>query len=498
MVWKLRSGTVERISPVEASLVDIPCRLPGGAKPVSTSITVQKTNARAGATRPGALVGMLSVKALVRMTGVVGLALIAACGEPDTILSGERLSIRDGLPGGAALTVNESRPIALPAAVTNAAWTHRGGDADHLLRHPALPGTLTLAFATGIGAGDSRGNRITADPVVEGGRIFTLDASSTVSATSTGGATAWRRDVSPASDRPGDASGGGLAVQGNVLIVTTGFGEVIALDAASGGEIWRQDINAPATAAPTIAGGIVYAVGRDSTGWALDLANGRVRWQIRGVPSGATFSGGAGAAVGDGIVVFPFSSGELLAAFPEGGLRRWSSVIAGERLGQAAAVAASDIAADPVIDGGVTYAGNLSGRVVAMQTATGERLWTATEGATSPVIPVGGSVFLLNDINQLVRLDAASGAVIWRTQLPLSESRGWFGRSEAYFAHYGPVLAGGRLVVASSDGVLRQFDPVSGAALGQIALPGGAASAPVVAGNTLYVVSQSGQLLAYR
>ena len=37
---------------------------------------------------------------------------------------------------------------------------------------------------------------------------------------------------------------------------------------------------------------------------------------------------------------------------------------------------------------------------------------------------------------------------------------------EAIYAHYGPVLAGGRLVVASSDGVLRFFSPTDGALVG--------------------------------
>ena len=59
-------------------------------------------------------------------------------------------------------------------------------------------------------------------------------------------------------------------------------------------------------------------------------------------------------------------------------------------------------------------------------------------------------------------------------------------------------MAGGRLVVASGDGVLRFFDPASGATVGQAAIPGGASSNPVVAGGTLYVVSQKGQLLAFR
>jgi outer membrane protein assembly factor BamB len=71
-------------------------------------------------------------------------------------------------------------------------------------------------------------------------------------------------------------------------------------------------------------------------------------------------------------------------------------------------------------------------------------------------------------------------------------------RQREVFAHYGPVLAGGRLIVASGDGVLRSFDPVSGAVLSEVPLPGGAASNPVVAGGTLYVVTRKGQLIAFR
>ncbi|MDH5529511.1 MAG: PQQ-binding-like beta-propeller repeat protein, partial [Paracoccaceae bacterium] len=66
------------------------------------------------------------------------------------------------------------------------------------------------------------------------------------------------------------------------------------------------------------------------------------------------------------------------------------------------------------------------------------------------------------------------------------------------FAHFGPVLAGGRLVIASSDGLIRSIDPASGAVISTLEMAGGAASAPVVAGRTLYVVTQNGQLHAFR
>ena len=96
-----------------------------------------------------------------------------------------------------------------------------------------------------------------------------------------------------------------------------------------------------------------------------------------------------------------------------------------------------------------------------------------------------------------MRLDAATGDTVWQVSLPLFEENRPR-RQHTRCVHYGPVLAGGRLVVASSDGMLRQFDPVSGALVGATPLPGGAASHPVVAGGVLYVVSQDGRLLAYQ
>ena len=429
------------------------------------------------------------------LAGFVVASLLAACGEKDIILPGERLDIR-GEAADAVSFVNEARPLSLPAASANADWTHRNGGPTHQISHPALGATLAPLFSANIGAGDSRRLRITADPVVSAGRIFTLDSQSQVVATSTGGETLWARSVIPGSDNPRDASGGGLAVAGNVVVATTGFGELVALDVASGGELWRQDLDAPGTSAPTVVGDLAYVVARDGRAWAIEMGSGRIRWTITSTTPTSNFSGGAGAAVNGEFAIFPFPTGEVLAAFPEGGLRRWSTVVTGQRPGQAASTI-SDIAGDPVIDGDRVYVGNVSGRVVALDLFNGDRIWTATEGAVGPVWPAGGSVFLVNDIGELVRLDAAGGEPIWRVALPgFEESRER--RQKTRFAHYGPIIAGNRLIVASSDGLIRQFDPTSGALVGTIEIPGGAASNPIVANGVLYVVSKRGQLLAFR
>jgi outer membrane protein assembly factor BamB len=177
-------------------------------------------------------------------------------------------------------------------------------------------------------------------------------------------------------------------------------------------------------------------------------------------------------------------------------LRRWSASVAGQRTGRVAS-RFSDVTGAPVVVGDVLYAGNHSGRLVAFSMGNGERIWTAQEGALNPVWPAGDSVFAVTDRNELIRFDAGDGAVIWRTELPgfvKDKPR----RRAAIVGHYGPVLAGGRLVVVSNDGLMRSFSPESGALLSTVEIPGGATTGPAIAGGTLYVVNTRGQLLAFR
>jgi len=439
------------------------------------------------------------VKHVFRIGLFGAVALLAACVERELILEGERLDLRAPL-NGEDVVVEEvadiSTDIALPAQVNHTEWTHRNGTATHRIQHPALGRALTSVWSENIGSGDSRKYRITADPVVSAGRVFTLDSQATVTAISTTGVRLWSRDLTPPRDRSKDASGGGLAVDGDTLYVTTGFGELNAIDVATGAEKWVQELDGATTGAPTVRGDLVYVISRDSQGWAINADDGRIAWSVTGTPSPSNMVGGAGPVVDDKIAVFAFGSGELAAVFRQGGVQVWNSSVSGARPGRAYATI-TDITGDPVIDGDVIYAANQSGRIVAIDTGSGERIWTAKEGAYSPVWPTGGAVFLVSDESKLVRLDAATGAQVWSVDLPYFQNEKPK-RLKAVYAHHGPILAGGRLVVASSDGQIRSFDPVTGALISSVEITGGATSNPVVAGGTLYVVSTRGQLHAFR
>ncbi len=448
---------------------------------------------------------------------------LAACGEREVILSGERLPLRTDLTAPdlpppdravppasraedrailAAALNRDDRPdnraeaISLPPQVANADWTHRGGDARGAQPNGALSAQPQLVWAADIGAGNTRRNRIEAAPVATGGAIFTVDALATVTATAANGGTLWSRDLTAAFDRDGNLSGGGLAAGGGRLFVVTGYGELVALAPADGAVLWRQRLDVAVTGAPATDGATVYVTGRDGSAWAVEAATGQVRWTLAGAPAAAGMVGGAAPAIGDRAVFFPFAAGLVTAALKEAGTQLWTAPVAGARLGRAYA-AQGDITGDPVLTGSTLILGTSAGRTVAVSTSGGTPVWAADEGAMGPPLVVGGSVFTVNDDGRLVRLDAASGALIWAVALPYFENANPR-RQEAITASYGPVLAGGRIAVASSDGVLRLFDPASGALAATADIPGGAATQPILANGALYIVSQSGQLLAYR
>jgi outer membrane protein assembly factor BamB len=449
--------------------------------------------------------------------------VLVACAEREVILPGERLPLRadltaadlpppDNAPPPAsraedrailsAALARDDRPenravaISLPAQGANADWTHRGGDARHQQPHGALSARPQLVWAAPIGTGNSRRNRIEAAPVATGGAIFTMDALATVTATAANGGTLWSRDLTADFDRNGNLSGGGLALGGGRLFVVTGYGELVALNPADGAVLWRQRLEVAVTGSPATDGTGVFVAGRDGTAWAVEAATGQVRWTLAGAPSAAGKVGSAAPAVGDRAVFFPFTAGLVTAALKDGGTQIWQAPVAGRRLGRAYA-AQGDITGDPVLSGDRLILGTSAGRTVAVSTSGGDLLWAAGEGAMGPPLLVGGSVFTVNDDGRLVRLDAATGEMIWAQPLPYFDTDNPR-RQRAITANYGPVLAGGRIAVASGDGILRLFDPASGALAATAEIPGGAATQPILANGALYIVSQSGQLLAYR
>ncbi len=107
----------------------------------------------------------------------------------------------------------------------------------------------------------------------------------------------------------------------------------------------------------------------------------------------------------------------------------------------------------------------------------------------------GDYVFVLTDQQELLCLTRAEGKIRWVSGLPKYENPA---NQKGPILWQGPVLAGNRLILTSTDARAITVSPYTGKLLGQIDLPSPTHLPPVVAGNTLYILSDNADLTALR
>jgi outer membrane protein assembly factor BamB len=233
---------------------------------------------------------------------------------------------------------------------------------------------------------------------------------------------------------------------------------------------------------------------QDNQIYSLKAADGTQNWSSAAALEIAGVFGSASPSVAAGTVVAGFSSGELNAYRYENGRQVWQDALARTSISTSVA-ALSDIDADPVIDGGQVFAIGKGGRMVALELNSGQRQWEMNVAGIATPWVAGEWVFVVTDEAKLVALQRNSGRVRWISQLPRWEHPK---DKKGPIFYVGPVLAGGRLIVASSQGALINVDPDNGSVQSQTRAGSGIGLQPVVAGSTLYILDDRGRLTAFR
>ena len=224
---------------------------------------------------------------------------------------------------------------------------------------------------------------------------------------------------------------------------------------------------------------------------ALNQSDGTEAWQYPGIPETAGVLSAASPAVSGNTVVVPYSSGEVIAFNTATGELQWAD--AAIRSTRTLAVSGiTDVAASPVISDGVVYASGVGGRTIAVRLGNGERIWEQSIGSASTPVVSGNAVFIIDLQDNLVAMDRATGAIYWKTALPVV-------RKKKFFSVWsGPTLAGGALWAVSNDGNMAAVDPGSGNILSTGKLSSPSYIRPVAASGQLLVLSGDGTLTAYQ
>ena len=429
-----------------------------------------------------------------------GAFLLAGCGSDgwfgaseDPPLPGDRIAV---LALDRALTEDPEAaalPMELPEPAANADWPQAGGTPDRAIGHPALGAVSGPAWSRSVGAGSGDGRRVMAQPVAAGGRVYTMDAVGAVTAFGLqDGSEIWSVETRPEGED--ESTGGGVAFAGGRLFAATGYGEALAIDASSGAVAWRRPLSAPARGAPAVEGGRLFVATLDNKTHALDTGSGGILWTHDSIEEQTALLGGASPAVAQGAAVAAYSSGEIVALKVETGRELWADNLTVARRADFVA-ALADVQAAPVVHDGRLFALSNTGRAGAIDMRSGRRIWSQGFGGLHMPWLAGANLFAVTERGEVVAAEAATGRIRWVAPLARYEDEeDRTGRIE----WAGPVLAGGRLVLAGSHGEIVFLDPRTGGKAGALDAGRPHRLAPVVAAQTLLLLDDDGVLTAYR
>ncbi len=436
--------------------------------------------------------GWIMLPAALALAGCGGIG--AKKGGPKTPVFGERTSILSGTEVLTAETSMATTPVTLPEATVNEDWAQSGGSAAKAIGHVALGQGTQQVWSASIAGGSSR-TRLASPPVISGGKLYVIDTEAVVYAfDAKTGRKLWTSSVRSKDDQGKVEFGGGVSVDGERVFATTGIGDVAAMASDTGKIQWKVRPGGPLRGSPTLSNGNVYVMSQDNQLFALNEADGAVIWQDSGTLESTGVFGVAAPAAGQGTVIAGYSSGELTAYRYENGRTLWGDALSKTSISTSVATL-TDIDADPVIDRGRVFAIGEGGRMASYELLNGQRLWELNIGGIATPLVVGEWVFVVSDKAKLFCITRATGKVRWISELPAYRKPK---KKTGTIRWRGPVLAGNKLVLVSTEGAMVFADPSTGKVQYEHDVKQGVSLPPVVADNILYVLTDNGRIVALR
>ena len=422
------------------------------------------------------------------------LGLLTSCSTPEVKIVGKQIPV---LPDTGGLDVAaDAPPVTLPPVVALDSWPQPLANPAHVPGNAAGPTGLSAHWTADIGAAASYRQPLLASPLLAGGHVFAMDANAAVTAFSAADGTRIWRTVTRPKHATEQNIGGGIGYDSGKIYASTGYSELLALDARTGKILWRQALDFPTRTAPMIAGGLVAVVVQNDLLLTFDAGTGTPGWRFTGTVGSVSnaAAGVAGApAYADGIVVAGFSSGTVAALDANSGTPVWEQSLASS-FGQASSLDFSDIVASPVIAGGVVYTIGLGNTAMAIDLHSGVKVWRHSASGTSPFCLVGGFAFLLDNTQTLFAIHADDGLVSWSLQMPPFRN---VKKKNGPLVWTGPVMVNGLLLLTNSDGEIALVDPVAGKIKSTSKLAGPANMTPIAAGGLLIQLTHDAKLTAY-
>ena len=350
---------------------------------------------------------------------------------------------------------------------------------------------LELLWNQKIGGG-SGDRAIRLRPTVIGGRVFAASADGKIKALTTNtGRIIWEAEVkdfytkeelSFGFSKDLDAITGGVGAGGDLVVVGTGSGEILALNQSDGSLAWKSRAASEVLSQPQVDDDVVVVQSIDGKVAAYDSIDGSRKWIYTTKIPSLTLRGTATPIISGDFILVGSSSGRV-TLLEKGtgfsGLDRRVGIAQGdsdlERL--------VDIDGAMAIENGRLYAASFQGRIIAIDIATGRTLWSEEASSVSGVGTGFGNVYLASSDSQISAYNADNGREVWRVDALLHRDV------------TAPVAMGSYLAFTDFEGYLHLMAQSDGRFVGRRKIDGSGVRSDVVAeGGRLYAMGNKGSL----
>lgn len=334
-------------------------------------------------------------------------------------------------------------------------------------------------WSAGIGAGPDD-ILLGLVPAVDGGRVYTAGRDGEVSAYEvSSGKRLWRTETDL-------KLGGGPGVGDKLLVVGSTSGYVQALNADDGRKLWKHYVDGAVIAAPAVTNGVAVVRTADGHLVGLSAADGHQLWSVsRDVPR-LTLRGNAAPVARGGVIYAGFDNGDLLAVQSRGGQVLWETPVATPS-GENELQQLIDLDGRPAVGPGILYAVTYQGKLTALTANGGQPLWAVDMSSYNGVSTAGGRAYVTDEHSVVHALSAAGGEQAWKQAAMRARSL------------TRPTPFHGTVAVGDFEGYVHFLSQKTGDLVARVQADSARiTAAPVVAGDTLLVLSDDGELVAYR
>ena len=440
---------------------------------------------------------MISFRHAQIITLLASSVLLAACADNEVILPGERIAITainnaDLTPDANASSENAG----LAAIKNNSSFTAPGQSPDHSGGHFSLELPLDRIFSTRVGIAADETAEV-AQPVADANAVYTITHGGIVTAThASDGSRLWQVDIDPSTDETQTSTSGGIALAEGDLIVHASKGTLFSLRADTGQENWRVEFPVFLADGPTVSNGVIVFTDLDGKLYALAQSDGEELWSRIGTQDTTRITGASFPAINDNEVIASGGDGEILSLSLNQGDFLWGENLTPLQL-STALDSIPDLRTHPVHDGGLVFIVTPSANIYAFNANTGREVWQKPLRVLEMPWLSGQTLYMATIDGRLYALRRQDGAIRWMVELPGAYDPN-LSVSEDAVRYTSPIVAAGQVMIASSQGRLLTFDAMTGAAGENISIGQSVTTAPIIANDTLYILTRSGQLMAWQ